>query len=155
MPRSVPVVVQPDDDDDLEEKQPEPEPAAGAAAALVTGLEDPAISEDALAAVEASRRACFEARAETHTGEGMRDFLVYDDGEFKYEDWLALTHVKREWPKIERALSNAENGTGDRGPRSAGSLTVSSRCSKRSSTRGARSADPVRCCLARHRRRSM
>ena len=41
-----------DDDDGLEEKA---EPAAATHA--ITGLEDPAISEDALAAAEASRRA--------------------------------------------------------------------------------------------------
>ena len=46
MPRSARVVIQPDDDAALEEKRPEP-PASAALA--VTGLEDPAISEDALA----------------------------------------------------------------------------------------------------------
>ena len=107
MPRSARLVIQPDDDDGLEEKRPEP-PAAVASLSVVTGLEDPAISEDALAAAEASRRAfLYQGTVNARTS-----LFVEDSGSYKFGDWLARPRVKRELQKTELALASAENGTG-------------------------------------------
>ena len=90
----------------LEEKEPEPS-AAAAALEVVTGLEEYAISPDALLAAEASRRAY-----DTRHDDGRRGtFLVECDGEFALQDWLAQPTVKRELQKAERVLSNVQNGT--------------------------------------------
>ena len=92
-----------------EEKKSELAAAADVLALdVVTGLEDPAISPNALAAAEASRRA-YDARQD----DGRRSTIFIDqDGRFTLGDWLAIPRVKRELRKIERALSNVENGTG-------------------------------------------
>ena len=98
------IFARPEDDNyGLEEKA---EPAAATHA--ITGLEDPAISEDALAAAEASRRAfLYQGTVNARTS-----LFVEDDGQYKFGDWLAQPRVKRELQKTELALASAENGTG-------------------------------------------
>ena len=111
MPRSTRVVIQSEDDDGLEEKRPEP-PAA-AAAALITGLEDPATSEDALRTVEASRRTHDERRQGDASVRGRRSsFFAYEDKTLPLDDFLAQPHVMRELRKTERALADVVNGEG-------------------------------------------
>ena len=111
MPRSTRVVIQSEDDDGLEEKRPEP-PAA-AAAALITGLEDPATSEDALRTVEASRRTHDERRQGDASVRGRRSsFFVFEETTSTLDDFLAQPHVMRELRKTERALADVENGAG-------------------------------------------
>ena len=105
MPRSARIVVQHHVDESLEEKQPE-HSAAAAALAVATGLEDPAISKDALAAAEESRRSYESFRA----GSLRRGtFVVQDNGEFAFDDWLSKPRVKSELQKTESALSNVES----------------------------------------------
>ena len=112
MPRSARVVIQPDDDAALEEKRPEP-PATGTAAARITGLEDPAISEDALAAAEASRRTHDERRLSDASVRGRRSsFFVFEETTSTLDDFLAQPHVMRELRKTERALADVVNGEG-------------------------------------------
>ena len=86
-----------------EEKSPEPLAAATtlADAAAVTGLEDPAISGEALEAAAASRRLVPER------GGGLTGtFVVQDEGLFAPDDYLREARVQREWQKIERGLGN-------------------------------------------------
>ena len=92
------------------EEERKAEPAAAAAALeAITGLEDPAISEDALAAAAASRRAYKKRQDDAHD-EGRSAFLVVEDGSAEaLDDWLARPHVKRELRNTERALSEVEN----------------------------------------------
>ena len=85
-----------------EEKRPEP-PAAATTRA-VTGLEDPAISDEALAAAEANRR-LFDRGLFT-------SLSVELDGLYALDDWLETAQVKREWQKAVRDLARAEAGTG-------------------------------------------
>ena len=95
------------------------EPAAAVTHA-VTGFEDPAISEVALAAAEASRRAYDTRRYEGLVGGRksarvgrMPSFFVYDNGApFTLDDWLAKPYVARELRKTDLALSEVANGTG-------------------------------------------
>ena len=126
---SVRIVAQPDGDvNDPEEKA---EPAAATHA--ITGLEDPAISEDALARAEASRRA-YEVRKERRsprsllglalsrgtmgtrrkTAKARTSMFVQEDGGsfLSLDDWLARPRVMRALQKPELALSEVENGKG-------------------------------------------
>ena len=95
------------------EEERKAEPAAAAVAReAITGLEDPAISEDALAAAAESRRAHTKRQDDAHD-DGRSAFLVRAEGSvFALDDWLARPHVKRELRNTERALSEVENGTG-------------------------------------------
>ena len=88
-----------------EEKRPEP-PAAATTRA-VTGLEDPAISDEALAAAEANRRLIIE-----NGSDSTRTLSVELDGLYALDDWLETAQVKSEWQKTVRGLARAEAGTG-------------------------------------------
>ena len=100
-----------------ESRKAEPADASRATHAI-TGLEDAAISEAALAAAEASRRAHDERKNEarvvgSRSSIGPRiSFFVFEDTTFTLDEWLAQPHVKRELRKSELALSEVENGTG-------------------------------------------
>ena len=115
MPRSARVEVQPDVSDDdaaLEDKEPDREPPA-AAAALITGLEDPAISHEALAAAEASRRAHTNGQDDAH-GLNRRSSISVFENDFTATlgTWLDKPIVAHEMRITARALSEVENGTG-------------------------------------------
>ena len=125
MPRAARV----ESSDTEEERKAEPVTATLNA---VTGLEDPAISEDALARAEASRRA-YEVRKERRsprslfglalsrgtmgarrkTAKVRTSMFVQEDASFlSLDDWLARPRVMRALQKPELALSEVENGKG-------------------------------------------
>ena len=97
-----------DDDDGLEEKA---EPAAATHA--ITGLEDPAISPDALAAAEASRRAHNNEHDDAHDLNRRSSISVLEDNSTAtLGTWLDTPLVVHELRITARALSDVENGTG-------------------------------------------
>ena len=95
-----------------DESKAEPAAAADAALDVVTGLEDPAISPDALAAAEASRRAYDKGQDDSRVTVRRASFAVLENDSFTLGKWLAQPRVKRELRSTERALSEVENGTG-------------------------------------------
>ena len=96
-----------------EEHKAEPAAAARAALEVVTGLEDPAISQGALAAAEASRRAHTNGQDDAH-GLNRRSSISVFENDFTATlgTWLDKPIVAHEMRITARALSDVENGTG-------------------------------------------
>ena len=107
------IAIEPDDggasEEGPEKTGPEPPPARAAASVFttLTGLEDPAISQDELKAAEAQRRE-FDALARGATS----SFVVQWGGSYALHEWYRAPRVKQELLKTERALSEVETGAG-------------------------------------------